>query len=167
MVRTDSITDELIARYTELTGGAFSTAATPRGVLLPLVVTFAAQGRQSWVDERGARVRTPLIVGTDGTARGEVRWTEEPGRLFGLLPLTAPGLDAATAETMIAEISEKAPISPGWSSVAHYAHASDGAVVLSLTLDLPGDHVIDAWNPTMASAGLGFMERQIARLLGA
>ena len=46
MAHTDSITDELIARYTELTGGAFSAAATPRGVLLPLVVTFAAQGRQ-------------------------------------------------------------------------------------------------------------------------
>jgi hypothetical protein len=167
MTRTDSLTDELIARYTELTGGAFSAAATPRGVLLPMVVTFAAQGRQSWVDERGARVRTPLLVEQSGTARGEVRWTEEPGRLFGLLPLTAPGLDAATAETMIADLTTKAPITPGWASVARYAHAADGAVVLALTIDLPGDHVLDAYNPTMVEAGLAFIERQIARLLGA
>jgi hypothetical protein len=167
MARTDSITDELIARYTELTGGAFSAAATPRGVLLPLVVTFAAQGRQSWVDERGARVRVPLLISADGTARGEVRWTEEPGVLYAILPLTAGGIDPAAAGAMIADLTAKTPISAGWSTVARYAQAPDGAVVLAMTIPLPGDHVIDAWNPTMVSSAIGFLERHLARILGA
>jgi hypothetical protein len=35
-----------------------------------------------------------------------------------------------------------------------------------MTIPLPGDHVIDAWNPTMVSSAIGFLERHLARILG-